>query len=228
MIASLLAVATAAAGGVWLLYWSPWLRMERVSVSGTRVLTAHQVVEAADIPMNAPLLSVDMGAVAGRLRAGLPRIASVEVVRAWPDGIAVTVTERRPEVLLRTGRGYVEVDGGGVRFGSVRQPPGGVPVVHLEAGNSPSLRRFGADRLRREAVRVATALAEPVRRETRVIRVRSYDSITLELTGGRTVAWGSGEHSAVKSGALAALMKTARDARHFDVTAPRAPAVSGS
>lgn len=37
-------------GGVWALYGSQWLRVERVSVSGTDVLTPAQVREAADVP----------------------------------------------------------------------------------------------------------------------------------------------------------------------------------
>jgi cell division protein FtsQ len=60
------------------------------------------------------------------------------------------------------------------------------------------------------------------------VRVRSYDSITLELTGGRTVLWGSGEQEAAKAKSLTALMKAAEDAEHFDVSVPSAPASSGS
>ncbi|KOG90098.1 cell division protein FtsQ, partial [Streptomyces varsoviensis] len=84
------------------------------------------------------------------------------------------------------------------------------------------------DRLRREAVRVAAELPAAVRKDTRTIRVRSYDSITLELTGDREVVWGSGERGAEKARTLTALMKAARGADHFDVSAPSSPAVSGS
>ena len=66
-------------GGVWyLFYGSPWLTVRRVHVHGTRVLTAGQVEAAAGVPMGASLASVDTGTVAARLRAALPRIASVD------------------------------------------------------------------------------------------------------------------------------------------------------
>ncbi|CAM5244434.1 Cell division protein FtsQ [Streptomyces alboniger] len=56
------------AGTVWLLYGSQWLRTEEVSVSGTRVLTPAQVRKAADVPVGAPLISVDTDAIKARLR----------------------------------------------------------------------------------------------------------------------------------------------------------------
>ena len=55
------------AGTVWLLYGSQWLRVERVSVSGTRVLTPAQVREAAGVPAGSPLISVDTDAIASAL-----------------------------------------------------------------------------------------------------------------------------------------------------------------
>lgn len=80
----------------------------------------------------------------------------------------------------------------------------------------------------REAVRVAGDLPPAVARDTRAVRVRSYDDVSLELSGGRTVAWGSGEKGDTKATTLTALMKAAPKARHFDVSVPTAPASSGS
>ncbi|MGP4003156.1 cell division protein FtsQ/DivIB [Streptomyces sp. 8N706] len=233
LIAALAALVLLGTGTVWVLYGSDWVRVEHVRARGTEVLTPEQVVRAARVPMNTPLVSVDTDEVAARLRTELPRIASVDVVREWPKGIGLTVTERHPVALIATGpvaKGgkFIEVDAGGVRFATVGRRPKGVPLLELKPDRSPSLRRFGPDRLRREAVRVASGLPERIQRDTQAIKVRSYDSITLEMTGGRTVLWGNGENSAAKSRTLLALMKTARDARHFNVSTPTAPAASGS
>ncbi|MFI6032639.1 cell division protein FtsQ/DivIB [Streptomyces sp. NPDC051315] len=227
-----LAIVLLGVGTLWVLYGSQWLRVERVSVSGTRVLTPQQVREVADVPVGSPLVSVDTDAIESRLRSELPRIDSVDVIRSWPDGIGLKVTERKPVLLIQKGRRFVEVDDGGVRFATVSAAPRGVPLLALETASSSSasasLRRFGADRLVREAVKVAGALPAPVARDTRVVKVRSYDDITLELSGGRTVAWGSAEKGAAKARTITALMKASPDARHFDVSAPTAPASSGS
>ncbi|MEU7564964.1 FtsQ-type POTRA domain-containing protein [Streptomyces fradiae] len=223
-----LAALALAAGTGWLLYGSSWLRVEHVSVSGTRVLTPSQVRSAAAVPVGEPLASVDTGAIEARLRRALPRIGSVDAVRSWPHGIDLEVTERKPVLIARQGGKYVEVDAEGVRYATVATAPAGVPVLHLDPGRSPSLRRFGADRLAREAVAVAAGLPERIGRDLRAVRVRSYDSVTLELSGDRTVFWGSGEEGEAKGRALLALMKAAPKAGHFDVSAPTAPAASRS
>ncbi|GAA4923301.1 cell division protein FtsQ/DivIB [Streptomyces coeruleoprunus] len=227
----LLLIVTALAltgGGAWLLYGSSWLRVEDVTVSGTRVLTPGQVEAAASVPVGSPLASVDTDAIEERLRHALPRIDTVNVVRSWPHGIGLEVTEREPVLLIRQGGKYIEVDAEGVRFATVTTAPKGVALLELTAVRSPSLRRFGADRLTREAVGVMAGLPGRIAREVRSVRVRSYDSLTLELTGGRTVFWGSGEQDEAKARALAALLKAAPKAGHFDVSAPSAPAASRS
>ncbi|MFE0777713.1 cell division protein FtsQ/DivIB [Streptomyces sp. NPDC058861] len=225
---SALGLAAVAAGLLWALYGSDWFRVERVKTSGARVLTPAEVERAAAVPVGAPLASVDTDAIEARTRSLLPRIESIEVVRSWPHGIGLEVTERKPVLLIEKGGKFTEVDTNGVRFATVATAPPGVPLLALDASSSPSIRRFGADRLLKEAVRVRGELPAEVARNTRVVRVTSYDSVTLELTGGRTVLWGSGEHGPVKARVLTALMKAAPKAGHFDVSAPTAPASSGS
>lgn len=237
LIILLIAVVLAGAAAVWVLYGSPWVRVEKVSVSGVRVLTERQVREVADVSVGSPLISVDTDAIEARLRRKLPRIDAVDVVRSWPHGIGLKVTERTPVLIVKDPGNsenrakYVEVDAKGVRFATVSRAPKGVPALELAvSGKSKAavLRRFPVDRLVREAVRVAGIIPAAVARDTQVVKVRSYDSISLELSGGRTVEWGSGERGRAKARTLSALMKAAPGARHFDVSVPTAPASSGS
>ncbi|MFB7915036.1 cell division protein FtsQ/DivIB [Streptomyces sp. NPDC056061] len=214
-------------GAVWVLYGSSWLRVEQVRTTGVDVLTPAEVEAAAAVPIGAPLVSVDTDAIAGRLVRKVPRIDSVDVVRSWPHGIGLKVTERQPVLLMKKGAKFIEVDAKGVRFATVDKSPGHVPLLELTPNQSASLRRFDSARLVREAVRVAGGLPDRVVRDTKVVRVTSYDSISLELTRGRTVNWGSGEDGPVKAKVLTALMKAAPKAGHFDVSAPTAPAASG-
>ncbi|MGW0117431.1 cell division protein FtsQ/DivIB [Streptomyces sp. NPDC003327] len=223
-----LAAVALVVGGFWALYGSSWFRVERVKTSGVRVLSARQIEATAAVPLGAPLVSVDTEAIEGRLAAAFPRIESVDVVRSWPHGIGLKVTERKPVLLWEKGGKFTEVDRSGLPFATVGKPTPGVPRLVLSAAGSPSLRRFGADRLLQEAVRVRSELPDPIARDTRVVRVASYDSVTLELTDGRTVFWGSSEFGPAKARVLTALMKAAPKAGHFDVSAPTAPASSGS
>ncbi|MET9590206.1 FtsQ-type POTRA domain-containing protein [Streptomyces sp. NPDC006516] len=217
-----------AAATVWVLYGSSWLRLEQVTITGTGVLTRTEVEAAAEAPVGDPLISVDTGAIADRLRQKLPRIDSVDVVRSWPHGIGLKVTERKPVLLVEKGEKFIEVDAKGVRFATVDKAPPHVPLLELTPDRSASLRRFGSDRLVREAVRIAGDIPGKVARETESVRVTSYDSAVLELTRGRTVMWGSSEEGPVKARVLTALMKASPKAGHFDVSAPTAPAASKS
>lgn len=235
LIAAAIALILLGGATLWVLYGSSWLRADRVSVSGTRVLTETQVREAAAVPLGDPLISVDLDAVESRLLKELPRIDSVEVIRSWPHEIGLKVSERTPVLIVEAADNsgkYVEVDAKGVRFATVSRAPEGVPVLELTVSRSgssaASLRRFGEDRLVRAAVGVAGSIPAAIAHETLVVKVRSYDSISLELSGDRTVAWGSAEKGRAKARALAALLKAAPDAGHFDVSVPTAPASSGS
>ncbi|MFJ9768812.1 cell division protein FtsQ/DivIB [Streptomyces erythrochromogenes] len=228
VLASLAAAVLLASGGTWVLYGSSWLRVEKVTATGTQVLTPEQVLAAAAVPVGSPLVSIDTDEIESRVRGRLPRIDSVDAVRAWPHGIGLKVTERKPVLLIKKDANFVEVDASGVRFDTVPKAPAGVPVLELNAGGSPSARRFDEERLLHEAVLVAGSLPAPVAKETVQVKVGSYDSIVLELTGGRSVRWGSGEQSEAKGRALTALLKAAPKAGHFDVSVPTAPAAAGS
>lgn len=218
-------------GGTWAVYGSPWFRADRVAVHGNRELTAGQIQRAAAVPLGGALASVDTGSVRRRLLAALPRLAAVDVHRSWPHTVVLDVTERTAAAVLKDGARFTEVDGTGVRFATVDRMPAGVPLVQLTPDRdraAASLRAFGTKRLLQAAIQVAADLPASVRGHATAIRVRSYDGITVELTGGREVMWGSPDDGAAKAVNLTALMKAEPHANRYDVSAPTAPAASGS
>jgi cell division protein FtsQ len=231
VLLALIVLTLPAGGGTYAVYGSSWFRATRVAVSGNQQLTAAQIERAAAVPLGGALVSVDTAAVRRRLLAVLPRIGAVSVERSWPHTIRVAVTERTPSAVLESGVKFTEVDREGVRFATVDRAPAGVPVVQLapdRSGAAASLRQFGTKRLLQAAIAVAGDLPESLRGQATAIRVRSYDGITVELSGGREVMWGSADQGPLKGSVLTALMKAEPDAVHFDVSAPTAPAASGS
>jgi cell division protein FtsQ len=215
-------------GGTWAVYGSSWFRATNVTVSGNGEVTTDQIKHAAAVPLGGALISVDTGAVRARLLKALPRIGTVRVAHSWPHTVTVKVTERTPSAVLENGGKFTEVDRDGVRFATVDRAPAGVPLVQLAPVQSASLRHFGTTRLLQSAIAVAGDLPDSLRGQATAIRVRSYDGVTVELTRGREVVWGSAQDGARKSAVLVALMKAEPHAEHFDVSAPTAPAVSGS
>lgn len=228
VLAALAAATVLGGAGTWLLYGSSWLRATHVRVAGAEVLYPDEVRDAAQVPLNGPLVSVDTDEIARRLKARLPRISAVEVERSWPHTVTLKVTERTPAALVKGDGYFAEVDADGFRFAERDTPLKGVPIIELQPDrDSASYRLFGAKRLLAAAVRVAADLPKVAYRDAQLIEVRSYDDITVQLAGGRVVMWGSAEGGAEKAVALAALMRVERDAEFFDVSAPTSPAASG-
>ncbi|MCA1222100.1 cell division protein FtsQ/DivIB [Streptomyces sp. 8L] len=228
LIVVLAAVAVLFGLVLWLLYGSSWLKLTGVKVTGTGVLTPRQVTDAARVPLGSPLISLDTGAVESRVERALPRVDSVDVTRSWPHTAELKVTERKPVLVMEKGAEFTEVDAKGVRFDTVGKAPAGVPLLELAIDPKAASPRFPTARLLREAAAVRASLPPEVTRATRSLEVRSYDSVSLKLSGGRTVMWGSGEDGAAKARALSALLKAVPKADHFDVSAPSAPAASVS
>lgn len=228
LIVVLVAVVVLLGLCLWLLYGSSWLKVSRVRAADTGVLTPRQIEDAAGAPIGTPLISLDTAAIEARVVRKLPRVDSVEVSRSWPNTVELKVTERKPVLLVKKGSEFEEVDSAGVRFDTVGKAPSGVPLLELAVDRTASPQRFSTARLLREAASVRAGLPAEVARAVTSLQLRSYDAISLNLSGGRTVMWGSGEDGAAKARALTALMKAVPNAHHFDVSAPSAPAVSGS
>ncbi|MEY9963735.1 cell division protein FtsQ [Streptacidiphilus sp. MAP12-16] len=210
----------------WLVYFSSVLDVRKVTVSGTSVLTADQVLAAAAVPLGGPLERLDTGAVQARVLRALPRVARAEVSTSLPHTVLVRITERVPVAAVKGADGrYTQVDAGGVRFATGSTPPPGVPVVELalsEAGKA-GLQNFPEQVLVASAVDVAKALPASVAKQTRSVVVHSFDDLELQLASGSRVLWGSSERDSRKAVVLAALLR--QKGSTYDVSAPDDPAV---
>ena len=74
---------------------------------------------------------------------------------------------------------------------------------------------------RADIATVVTHLPEAVRADMVSMSAEAIDSITVKLSGKRTVEWGSADDSELKGQVLSALLST--DARAYDVSAPLHP-----
>lgn len=72
-----------------------FFRVNQVSVEGCVRYTAEEVIEASGIQMGDNLMALSKGKVAGAIRTRLPYVESVSIRRMLPDGVLLTVKERR-------------------------------------------------------------------------------------------------------------------------------------
>jgi cell division protein FtsQ len=200
-----------------LLYDAGLFDVEDVQVTGAVTVPEAEVLDAAAVTLGGPLAAVDTEAVASRI-AQLPAVESVRADRSWPHTVTVAITERVPVATVATPRGPALVD----RFAVVHP---GEPVAGLPRLTGVS--RTG-DPAAVAAVAVLTALPEEVRAEVETVRATvsvpgAPGQVTLGISGGREVRWGTPDRLAEKVTALTVLLT--QPGRVYDVTSPDLPTI---
>jgi cell division protein FtsQ len=213
-------VLAVVAVGAWVVLASPLLAVRTVRVDGVAALTAGQVEQAAGIETGTPLVRVDTARAAARV-AGLPQVASVEVARGWPHTVVVTLVERVAVAVVDQAGTRSLLDRDGVLFDTITgdAPAGVVPLTVPRPGPE--------DATTAAALGALVALPAAVRAEITGVTAGSPDDVTLALTDGRTVLWGSAEATPRKARVLSALLDqihagTLKAADTLDVSTPNA------
>ena len=214
LTAVLLALLLAGAG--YLLFFSSLFGFRTVTVSGADGALAAQVEAAVDVPVGTPLIRVDLAGAADRARK-VPAVDTVDVVRAWPHGLRVQVTPRVPVAVTRANGGLWLLDQHGLPYERV-------PAVPLERAGGAALPMIelatpgAGDPATVAALRTAASLPPPLLAKVARFRVPSPFDITLVLTDGREVFWGTAEDQAAKAAVLPAVLT--RPGQHFDISDP--------
>ena len=208
----MLTVTTVALGLV--LYFTPAMSARSVVVVGDGAVSRDEVLGAADIRLGTPLLQIDTDEVADRV-AGIRRVASARVQREYPSTVRITIVERVPVVVKDFGDGPHLFDRDGVDF-ATGPPPPGLPYIDVEDPGP-------TDPPTTAALQVMTALRPEVVAQVSRVAAPSVSSITLTLTDGRTVVWGTTDRTGEKAEKLAALLT--QPGRVYDVSSPDLPTV---
>jgi cell division protein FtsQ len=197
----------------WLIAFSSVFGARSVDVRGTKLLTATQVRNAADISSGTPLVRIDTVAVRRRVE-GLAEVASARVSTSFPSTVVITITERQPVGYVRRANRSVLVDRTGAQYRTVTTAPAGLPkfVVPAGADARPTAQAVAA---------VAAALPGTVRTQVRSIEALSPSAITLVLTRSRVVQWGSAARTADKARLLPVLLT--HGSSQIDLTDPDQP-----
>jgi cell division protein FtsQ len=208
-LAGLLALGLVALVG-WVVYGTSVLGVRSVRVRGASLVTAAQVREAARVPRGAALASLNLGAVAARVRR-LPPVRIARVTRDWPSTVVITVTERQAVAALRRADGGFDlIDAAAVVFAAV-PGRGDLPLLRTD-------RPGPGDPTTVAALHVLASLTGPLRDRLVTLVASAPTRISLELDGGREVVWGDSAQSQTKARVATSLLS--RPGRVIDVSAP--------
>ena len=213
-------IAAAVVGAlVWLLGVSSVFDVTAVEVDGASAETLPAVRAAAQVAPGSSLLWLDTADVDARVQT-IPRVATVDVRRALPHTVTVTVTEREPVAAMPLGTGVALVDGTGFAYRTMPAPPPGVPRLVL----GPGLAAAPSDPTTVAAVRVLAALPADLRGRITELRAASPYDVSFSLDAGRSVRWGADVDDARKAAVLGPLLS--QPGSTYDVSTPDLPVVS--
>jgi cell division protein FtsQ len=211
---AVLAVAGLVGGAAWALLGSRLLAVRSVIVTGTHLVTKAEVLKVASVRLGTPLIRVNTGQIAGRV-VTIRQVQSVQVTTSWPDRVVIAVRERTPKLAVAApGGGFDLVDRDGVSVLWAAHRPAGLPL-YLTPDTIASL---PGDPDVAAAAAVFDEFPVKLRHLVASITAPSPDQVTLQLSNGVTVLWGSAGDAWAKAKELALLMRT--HAHYYDVSAP--------
>lgn len=197
---------------MWLAFFSSVFRVNEVTVQGIDLVSEEAVLAAAQVPQEAQMVSLDVEAIALRVRE-LPEIRDVAVNRELPGTLSIVVTERTLVYLRVKEEEYQFVDEDGVIFSTSAEPVEDV-VLAVTSGEET--------RVLADVAEVVSHIPADLLPRVQSVQAKAVDRITLELDEGGLVVWGSAEQSELKADVLEALMASVQ-AQRYDVSAPSHP-----
>ncbi len=214
-----------------LVFFSPLLATEKITVRGASLLETTQVEQKLEPLRGVPLTRIDEKKV--RELIGQDNvIRSVQVESRPPHELVVTLKERTAVAVVKQGDTYHTVDSDGVSLlESATQPDTSVPLVRFSGDDPKTSAEF------RTISTALSAMPSELLAQVKEASATSTSSITLTLRDNTTVQWGTAEESELKAKVLLSLRQaiakraqeeTSSEAQTqkvtvYDVSAPRVP-----
>ena len=214
-----------------LVFFSPLLATQKITVHGASLLETTQVEQKLEPLRGVPLTRIDEKKV--RELIGQDNvIRSVQVESRPPHELVVTLKERTAVAVVKQGDTYHTVDSDGVSLlESATQPDTSVPLVRFSGDDPQTSAEF------RTISTALSAMPSELLAQVKEAGATSTSSITLTLRDNTTVQWGTAEESELKANVLLslrqAIAKRAQEENSseaqtqkvtvYDVSAPRVP-----
>lgn len=214
-----------------LVFFSPLLATQKITVRGASLLETTQVEQKLEPLRGVPLTRIDEKKV--RELIGQDNvIRSVQVESRPPHELVVTLKERTAVAVVKQGDTYHTVDSDGVSLlESATQPDTSVPLVRFSGDDPQTSAEF------RTISTALSAMPSELLAQVKEASATSTSSITLTLRDNTTVQWGTAEESELKAKVLLSLRQaiakraqeeTSSEAQTqkvtvYDVSAPRVP-----
>ena len=195
----------------------------QVLLTGNGPLTAAEVTEVAGVFPGTPMVTVDLDALAARVR-GLPYAAEVVAERDWPSTVRVWVAVRLPVVsAVEPGGRVALLDAGGTVLEHVGRADPLLPTIRVDRFGEPGSLVSRIDPLLRAAEAVPPDLGAWI-----LALSPAGHGVRAELVGGVIVDLGLGEDYLDEMRSLATILARPEELRcleSINVSIPQNPVV---
>lgn len=185
-------------------FFSPLLAVEKITVRGASLMDSAQVEQKLSPLRGVPLSRVSEDRVR-ELVGSDGALRGVQMEIRPPHELVVTVKERVPIAAVKRGEKYALVDNEGQTLREVDSAQqAGVPIVQVEDENLSQSAAF------RIISNVLVTLPTSLLAEVSEVKADSTSSITLILKDKVTVLWGTSQENEVKAKVLTKLLEATR------------------
>lgn len=227
MLAIGASVLVALAAGYFLWFRnSSLVAVEKVTVSGAAGPEAEEARAAlTKAAGEMTTLNVDEAALEASV-AGLPTVLGVSAAAGFPHDLEITVTERPPVLIARSGDQEVPVAGDGTVLAGVELGKLALPSIGVE--DAPAKGRLTGDAL--AVALVVGAAPAPLRELVEDVAIGPPEGVQVTLRGDVPVYFGGSERADEKWAAAAAVLATPKidTLTYVDVRVPSRPAIGGA
>ena len=197
-----------------------------ITIKGSVHTPAAEIIAAGGLAGHPPLIDINPGATAAAIER-LPWVRTASITRAWPDGLNIAITERRPVgvVATPTGGRWLVVDGAGRVVETLGAPPAG--LVHVTVAGGPGVHGGWLSRRAVPALTVAATLPKAFSAQVGQVAADRQGAVTLTLDQPLTVSFGPPVDLKQKYEDIAAVLAgaTLQAGDVINVTVPGAPSV---
>lgn len=191
--------------------YSPLFAVEKITIVGASTLDPAEVEAALGDQLGTPLALVSDSEVKAALIA-FPLIETYALEAKPPHDLVVRIVERTAIGVIKSGAGFTLVDAAGVALSTTADRPEGQPVIAVDGGiESDAFESVGL---------VVRSLPTDVRVLVTDVSASTQDDVTLQLSSGLTVVWGSADRSVAKARVLSSAMLANPHAQSIDVSSP--------
>jgi cell division septal protein FtsQ len=192
----------------WLVYESPLLQIESVSVTGTQNLDPAVVAEASGLK-GQNVLQIDSAAAKSRLLA-LPAVKDVSISMRWPGRVVVRVEEREAWGYWQVKEQPYVIDADGVVLDDVRPDEGAPTIFELDSER----RLVAGDRVDTDAVFLSRQLIDEAPRALKQsitkLEYSDHSGLTVAFDGGLRATFGDSRDLDYKLSVLYVLLERAQ------------------